>query len=207
MIDRFLRAAPRHAATVEESVLLAGWLQNEPPILELRRRQGIEASARSSSRCSSALGLKLASRDRLADAYHELETGQLDPAGVDASVWRALGRDPEGERARAGRLATAADRGRARVSRSRSPEMSVESQRCHPSRSRRGRRRGRSSLPCRQLTGSHLAGMSDKYDEPRAHDAARPLSRRLRRPRAARAGRVDRRGPTRPRRRARASST
>jgi len=37
-----------------------------------------------------ALGLAPAGRARLADAYHELETGQLDPAGVDASVWRAL---------------------------------------------------------------------------------------------------------------------
>jgi len=29
-------------------------------------------------------------RDRLADAYYELESGNLDPAGVDASVWSAL---------------------------------------------------------------------------------------------------------------------
>jgi hypothetical protein len=90
MIDRFLRAAPRHEATVEESVLLAGWLQNEPPLLELRRRQGIKRGEVVESLLV-ALGLKPTSRDRLADAYHELETGQLDPAGVDASVWRALG--------------------------------------------------------------------------------------------------------------------
>ena len=45
MIERFLQAAPRRAATVEESALLAGWLQSEPPLLELRRRQGTEAGA------------------------------------------------------------------------------------------------------------------------------------------------------------------
>ena len=89
LIDRFLRAAPRPAATVEDSVLLAGWLQHEPPILELRRRQGVKRGE-VVERLLGALGLKEASRDRLADAYHELETGQLDPAGVDASVWRAL---------------------------------------------------------------------------------------------------------------------
>ena len=90
MIDRFLRAAPRGQATVEESALLAGWLQNEPPILELRRRQGIKRAEVVESLLA-ALGLKPTSRERLAGAYHELETGQLDPAGVDASVWGALG--------------------------------------------------------------------------------------------------------------------
>ena len=89
MIDRFLRSAPRREATIEESVLLAGWLQNEPPILELRRRQGIKRDDVVRSLLA-ALGLKPTSRDRLADAYHELETGQLEPAGVDASVWSAL---------------------------------------------------------------------------------------------------------------------
>ena len=90
MIDRFLRAAPRRAATVEESVLLAGWLQNEPPILELRRRQGIKR-ARGRRVAAGRARSEARGRDRLADAYHELETGQLDPAGVDTSVWRALG--------------------------------------------------------------------------------------------------------------------
>ena len=90
MIDRFLRAAPRGEGTVADSALLAGWLQNEPPILELRRRQGIKRAEVVESLLA-ALGLKPASRDRLAGAYHELETGQLDPAGVDASVWGALG--------------------------------------------------------------------------------------------------------------------
>lgn len=89
LIDRFLRAAPRPAATVEDSVLLAGWLQHEPPILELRRRQGVKRGE-VVERLLGALGLKEASRERLAAAYHDLETGQLDPAGVDSSVWRAL---------------------------------------------------------------------------------------------------------------------
>jgi len=89
LIDRFLRAAPRRQATVEDSALLAGWLQNEPPLLELRRRQGIRRGE-VVDRLLGALGLQPSSRERLAGAYHELETGQLDPAGVDASVWSAL---------------------------------------------------------------------------------------------------------------------
>lgn len=90
MIDRFLRAAPRPAATAEDSARLAGWLQTEPPILELRRRKGIKR-AQVVDALLGALQLGKGSRDRLADAYHELETGQLDPAGVDPSVWVALG--------------------------------------------------------------------------------------------------------------------
>jgi hypothetical protein len=89
MIDRFLRAAPRRSATVEDSVLLASWLQSEPPLLELRRRQGIKRAV-VVDRLLAALGLMATSRDRLAEAYHELETGQLDPAGVAPTVWSAL---------------------------------------------------------------------------------------------------------------------
>jgi hypothetical protein len=89
MIDRFLQTAPRPAATAEESVLLAAWLQHEPPLLELRRRQGLKRATVVDSLLT-RLGLQERNRARLADAYHELETGQLDPAGVHASVWNAL---------------------------------------------------------------------------------------------------------------------
>ena len=70
-------------------MLLAAWLQQEPPLLELRRRQGLKRATVVDSLLGAA-GLQERNRARLADAYHELETGQLDPAGVDASVWRAL---------------------------------------------------------------------------------------------------------------------
>ena len=89
MIERFLQAAPRPVATVEESALLDGWLQREPPLLELRRRRGLKRAEVVDSLLG-LLGLAAPNRARLADAFHELETGQLDPAGVDASVWSAL---------------------------------------------------------------------------------------------------------------------
>jgi len=89
MIERFLQAAPRPVATAEESALLAGWLQREPPLLALRVRHGLKRAAVVESLLD-ALELEPRSRDRLADAYHELESGNLDPAGVDASVWSAL---------------------------------------------------------------------------------------------------------------------
>lgn len=90
MIARFLQAAPRPAATVEDSALLRGWVEGEPPLVTQRVRQGLKRAAVVDA-LREALGLGADKRERLADAYHELETGQLDPARVDASVWSALG--------------------------------------------------------------------------------------------------------------------
>ena len=89
MFEGLHKATARPSATAEDSALLAAWLQHEPPLLELRRRQGLKRAAVVDSLLG-MLGLQERSRDRLARAYHELETGQLDPAGVDASVWSAL---------------------------------------------------------------------------------------------------------------------
>jgi len=89
MIERFLQVAPRPVATAEESALLAGWLQREPPLLTLRVQLGLKRASVVDSLLG-ALGLEPRSRARLADAYHELESGNLDPAGVDESVWSAL---------------------------------------------------------------------------------------------------------------------
>lgn len=89
MIERFLQGVPRPAATAEDSALLTAWLESEPPLLELRRRQGLKRAAVVDALLG-LLGLAASSRTRLADAYHELETGQLDPVGVDQRVWNAL---------------------------------------------------------------------------------------------------------------------
>jgi hypothetical protein len=88
MIDRLLRTAPRRAATEDDAARLASLLQ-EPPILELRVRRGLRRDE-VVDRLLVALALSPKLRPRLQDAYHELETAQLDPAHVDSSVWRAL---------------------------------------------------------------------------------------------------------------------
>lgn len=89
MIERFLQSAPRPAATPEDAALVAGWLEGEPPLVTQRVRLGLKRDAVVDALLG-ALGLAPGKRERLADAYHELETGQLDPDGVDASVWGAL---------------------------------------------------------------------------------------------------------------------
>jgi hypothetical protein len=89
MIDRLLRAASMHAPTFEDSARLTAVLEGEPPILELRVHRRLKRDE-VVDRLLVALGLATKLRPRLQEAYHELETAQLDPAGVDASVWSAL---------------------------------------------------------------------------------------------------------------------
>lgn len=90
MIDRLLRAAPRRDPTAEDAARLAGLVQGEPPLLQLRLSRRLRRDE-VVDRLLVALGLNPKSRARLRDAYHELETAQLDPDGVDPSVWTALG--------------------------------------------------------------------------------------------------------------------
>ena len=110
MIERFLQAAPRPVATAEDSALLAGWLQHEPPLLELRRRQGLKRGD----------GRRLAARPARArgaqpgPARRRLPRARDRPARPGRRRRERLERphrDPEGERPRARRLATAAARG------------------------------------------------------------------------------------------------
>jgi hypothetical protein len=88
MIDRLLRTAPRRPSTEGDAARLAALLQ-EPPILELRVRRGLRRDE-VVDQLLVALRLSPKLRPRVQDAYHELETAQLDPARVDASVWGAL---------------------------------------------------------------------------------------------------------------------
>ena len=89
MIERFLQAAPRPTASAEDAALVAGWLEGEPPLVTQRVRLGLKRDAVVDALLG-ALRLAPGKRERLREAYHELETGQLDPAGVDASVWSSL---------------------------------------------------------------------------------------------------------------------
>lgn len=91
MIDRFLQAVPAQPATEEEVVLMRARLELEAPLLVLRRdRRRLDRGAVVDA-IVSALGLDPAKRDKVADYYHRLETGLLDPSPVSARLWDALG--------------------------------------------------------------------------------------------------------------------
>ena len=87
LIDHFLGAVPVGEASVDESALVHAWLGGESPLLELRTRRGLKR-ADVVGALAAALGLD--QTEKLRRRYHELETGQLEPAGIDRRVWEAL---------------------------------------------------------------------------------------------------------------------
>ena len=89
MIGGFLQGVPAPDARPQEAALLAAWLGQEPPLLELRRRQGLRVDT-VVERLGAALGIDAERRPRLKWQYQRLEGGTLDPSGVAARVWQAL---------------------------------------------------------------------------------------------------------------------
>lgn len=89
LIDRFLEAVPAHVTSEEEVVLMEARSSSEPPILALRRSRALTRDAVVDALVR-ALELEPGERSRFARYYHELETGLLDPAPVDSSVWVVL---------------------------------------------------------------------------------------------------------------------
>jgi len=89
LIERFLQGVPAPDAGPEDAALLAAWLGTEPPLLELRRRQGLRVDE-VVNRLGAALGIDAKRQPRLKWQYQRLEGGTLDPARVAARVWQAL---------------------------------------------------------------------------------------------------------------------
>jgi hypothetical protein len=90
LVEVLLRAVPPPEPTPEAITLARAWVaEQDPPLLALRVDRGLR---REQVVDSLAEGLKLAPglREKLSLRYHELETGQLEPARVDRRVWQAL---------------------------------------------------------------------------------------------------------------------
>jgi hypothetical protein len=89
LIERFLQGVPAPSAGPQDAALLASWLGEEPPLLELRRRQGLRVDE-VVDRLGTALAIDVKRHPRLKWQYQRLEGGTLDPAGVAGRVWQAL---------------------------------------------------------------------------------------------------------------------
>jgi hypothetical protein len=89
LIERFLQGVPAPSAGPQDAALLAAWLGTEPPLLELRRRQGLRVDE-VVDRLGAALEIDVKRQPRLKWYYQRLEGGTLDPAGVAMRVWQAL---------------------------------------------------------------------------------------------------------------------
>ena len=89
LIDRFLVSAPAVEPDEETMTIVGALVEGHPPLLELRvqrglrREQVVDALVR-------LLGLDPKKERKLADYYHRLVGGLLEPRGVDRRVWDAL---------------------------------------------------------------------------------------------------------------------
>jgi hypothetical protein len=89
LIDRFLQAVPARESTEEEIVLAHARLEQEAPILVLRRRRALTREAVVGALVD-ALGLDPAKSAKVRGYYSDLEVGVLDPKPVNRRVWDAL---------------------------------------------------------------------------------------------------------------------
>ena len=89
LIDRYLESAPAPAVDEDARALAAAWIEGEPPLLELRNRRGLRRDAVVDALIS-AFGLDPAKREKVKGYYHRLETGLLEPRGVNSRVFDVL---------------------------------------------------------------------------------------------------------------------
>ncbi len=85
LIDDYLEWAPSPEPDPDVRAELSAWLRGEPPVVALRRRRGQRRSSVIDALMTS-LGLDPDKRQRVQDAYHRLETGQLRLSRVDGRV-------------------------------------------------------------------------------------------------------------------------
>ena len=97
LIDRFLERAPRREPTADALAFVRSL--DDPPLLRARQALGLKLDDLAAALVET-LGLGEKAREKVRRYYQELELGQLEPAGVAASVWDALsgllGRDARG---------------------------------------------------------------------------------------------------------------
>jgi hypothetical protein len=92
LLDRFLTSAPPGEPELELAASFAAWAAGEPPLLELRVRRGVRRDELVEA-IVERFRLPQAKRAKVGRYVHRLETGQLDPRGVDQGVletWAAV---------------------------------------------------------------------------------------------------------------------
>ena len=90
LLDRFLAAAPPPPVDDDLVAAFQAWLAGDPPLLELRVRRGLRRDEVVDGLIE-RLSLDRGKREKVKRYYHRLETGLLEPSGVDRRVFEALG--------------------------------------------------------------------------------------------------------------------
>jgi hypothetical protein len=85
LLDRFLVSATPGEPEPELAASFAAWASGEPPLLELRVRRGVRREEIVAA-IMERFGLAQAKRPKVGSYVHRLETGLLDPRGVDRGV-------------------------------------------------------------------------------------------------------------------------
>jgi hypothetical protein len=91
LMDGFLQLAPRGAPSEETLLLARAWVRGASPLVELRASRGIHRD----EVVDAVMGefeLAPERRDKVKGYYHELESGLLDPAGLDRRLVDLLAR-------------------------------------------------------------------------------------------------------------------
>ena len=89
LVDALLQSVPAPAPSEESLTFAREWVEGESPLVSLRTRRRVKR-AEVVDALVAALGLDASRREKVRLRYHELETGQLEPARVDRRVWDAL---------------------------------------------------------------------------------------------------------------------
>jgi len=89
LIDTFLERAPRREPTLDAIAFVRSLDEPQPPLLRARQARRLKLDDLAAA-LAERLGLPVEARPKVRRHYQALELGQLDPAGVAATVWAAL---------------------------------------------------------------------------------------------------------------------
>ena len=91
LMDGFLRLAPRNEPDEETLVLAQAWVSGASPLVELRASRGVRRDDVVEA-VMNEFKLAPEGRAKVKRYYHELESGLLDPAGLDRRLADLLAR-------------------------------------------------------------------------------------------------------------------
>jgi hypothetical protein len=91
LLEAFLTAAPRPAASADAVALVSAWAEGEPPLVHLRASHGVRVDDVVEAIVNET-GLAASTRAKVKGYYQRLEEGFLAPDGVSERVWNVLRR-------------------------------------------------------------------------------------------------------------------
>ena len=125
LMDGFLRLAPRNEPAEETLLLARAWISGASPLVELRASRGVRREEVVEA-VMNEFELAPERRAKVKRYYHELESGLLDPAGLDLRLADLLARTLALDARRDSRVAAQAAYGRPGLPRLGSPATALD---------------------------------------------------------------------------------